>query len=153
MSLIVDESEVIVRAIKAPSHLNSKTGKPKLAAFKARNGHDDVSVIRHSHVGSDFCKRKGQLLTDGRDTYLGLAVLTARQIRDAVADVVDSRNVYCGHADITYGFLRPPNEPNYARENMILDERARKIADTVMFYKDPTPTSKFWVGEELAPRP
>ena len=54
----IDDTEVIVRAIFEPYHV--KKGKLKLQAFKSPAGKDEVSVIRHTYMGTAFCKCKAK---------------------------------------------------------------------------------------------
>ena len=147
----IQNSETIVRAILFPAHI--KDGKLKSAAFKSPSGKDEVSIVRHTHMGTDFCKRRATGLSSKRVQYVGLAVVTAAQIRDADAQVTDSRNVYCGHGDISYGIVAPPrDEPSSSATNLLLNERARKIASSARYYKDPLPNSSTWTGSPLLPR-
>jgi hypothetical protein len=43
-----------------PSHVKEGTHKLKPAAFRSKAGIDEVSVIRQTYMGSDFCKAKAQ---------------------------------------------------------------------------------------------
>ena len=57
--------ENIVRAILCPAHVKLGSAEIKHQAFRSRPGIDEVSVIRHSYMGSgphlvrDGCRRAG----------------------------------------------------------------------------------------------
>lgn len=144
---IADE-EKIVRAIMCPSHI--KTGKNTLkpAAFRSKAGTDDVSVIRQTYMGSDFCKAKAKEIATAStsNSYAGLAFLNASEIRATGSTVQDSRAEYCGHAHISHGIVLSPGEPPESKMNMFLTERCREIIKRSVFYPDPDPDARAWTG-------
>ena len=89
----IDDKETIVRAIFQPYHVNKK-GKLKPEAFKSPVGKDEVYVIRHTYMGTGFCKRKAkEIEAIGKEkgqskTYKGLASLKAFDIRSVGSDLV-----------------------------------------------------------------
>ena len=87
----IADSEKVVRAIMSPYHFNNN-GHLRPAAFRSEPGTDNVSVIRQTYMGSDFCKAKAKEIAAASPgkTYMGLAVLIASQIRDVGAKVIDS---------------------------------------------------------------
>src|SRR5438876_9799331 len=97
----IGDSENIVRCVCSPYHVSSK-GKLKPEAYDPTPNTDEVSVIRSDFKGADFCKINAKELEqpEKQKIYRGLAVLSAKQIRLEGADVVDSREIYEGHADI-----------------------------------------------------
>jgi hypothetical protein len=99
--------EAIVRGI-CNFHINKK-GKLQPAAYKAPKGSDEVSVMRHAWIGSDSCKQHARDLEDlpSKKRYTGLAVLSAAQILNSGADLVDTREEFEGHADIRHGIVTP----------------------------------------------
>lgn len=149
----VDDSEVIVRAIFEPYHV--KKGKLKPAAFRSPPGKDEVSVIRHSYMGSDFCKWKAKEIEaeirvkDPNKTYRGLAVVKASQIRDVESDVIDSREEFFGHADIKHGIVLEKDEPPSANVKMALDQRLDKLVKLTNYFEDPHPNDNRWSGSDL----
>jgi hypothetical protein len=108
----IHESELIVRGICQPFHFDDK-GRLKWAAFWPPPERREVSVIRATHTGTDFCKTKAKSLTSGEKKYVGLAFLSAKSIRTSGADVHDSRSVYLGHADILFSEPAPPRGQPY----------------------------------------
>src|ERR1035438_8841627 len=92
----VDDSEVIVRAVCHPYHLD-KEGRLAWVAYQPPPEDDRVSVLRHDYLGGDACKKKGQELSGGRKTYAGLAFAKAEGIRQAEVRVIDSREEFIGH--------------------------------------------------------
>jgi len=147
----ISDDEKIVRAIMCPYHLNKDRAKLIPRAFRSRPGSDEVSVIRHTHTSSDFCKRKARETASrsGRE-YAGLAVLSARQIRKAGSEVHDSRDEYCGHAHISHGIIAPPpNEPLPPRDNMELDRKVKELRNAAVYYPDPEPHAETWTGPTI----
>ena len=147
----IDDTEVIVRVVFEPYHV--KKGKLKLQAFKSPSGKDEVSVIRHSYMGTAFCKCKAQEIEAKNKTYQGFAVLKALHIRSIGSDVIDSRDLFLGHADIHHGIIVEPNEPPESRQAMMLNERLRSLAQVAVFYSDPSPDAEQWLGDDLQPNP
>jgi hypothetical protein len=147
----VSESENIVRAVIFPYHFDRKKQKYTHRAFRPQPGTDRVSVIRLTHMGPDFCKRKGQeLATDGGDKkYTGLAVITAAQIRSAGAEVYDVPADYCGHAEIGYGMIVTRDEPPDSALNKRLTELTKQIFKLAVYHEDPDPTALTWTGGPL----
>jgi len=130
--VLIDPDERIVRAIVSGCLNKSKTGiKPR--AFRAEPGTDEVSVIRHTYMGSDFCKAKGR----ERAGYVGLAVLHAKEIRQADSEVFDSRDEFCGHAHISHGILAAtPNEPLPPQDNLVLDKKLEALRSAAVYHPD-----------------
>jgi hypothetical protein len=144
----IADGETIVRGI-LNVHLGEK-GKLKSNAFRPKAGTDEVSVMRHGHLGSDACKAKARELAHGQVTYKGLAVLLAREIRDASSQVLDSREGnYCGHAHISHGFVVPRDEPPESPVNLALGEKLRALRDVARYYADPEPPNPAWTGQPL----
>lgn len=144
----VSNTENIVRIIFSPHHI--KNGKIKGAAFRSRVGSDEVSVIRQTYMGSNFCKEKA--LSLHRSTiseYQGLAFIKANKIREIGSTVEDSRDVYCGHADIAHGVVLEPNEPADSDMNRIITERLRTLVNSTTYYPDPNPSGSSWTGPDF----
>ncbi|NUA26139.1 hypothetical protein [Cupriavidus basilensis] len=150
----VTDSESIVRAIKRPSHTTTKKGKEvlKSAAFKAAPERDDVSVMRHTYMGTQACREKAASLVEGNDRvkYVGLAVLSASQIRQLASDVIDSREEFCGHAHISHGVVLTRDEPPDSVLTMALNERLREMIAAATFYPDPSIEMDKWAEETVA---
>lgn len=146
LPLDIDDGEKIVRVVMCPSHV--KNGVLKPAAFRSKAGTDEVSVIRHSHMGSDFCKAKGLAISANSTTitYGGLAVLTALAIRQTGSNVHDSRIEFCGHAHIAHGITLAPGEPPTSADFEFITERCRNLLKSTLFHADPAPTAVGWTG-------
>jgi len=141
----ISDTENIVRVILSPHHI--KKGKLKPAAFRSRANADEVSVIRQTHVGSDFCKEKALLLhRPSISEYLGLAVIKASEVRKCGSTVEDSREVYCGHADIAHGVILEPNEPADSQMSRFITERCRSLLTSTTYHADPNPSGSGWTG-------
>src|SRR5215207_7123795 len=89
LPVAIDDTETIVRAIVAPSHVNKK-GRVTAGAFRPPPGKSAISVMRQL-MRDDACKARG--LQIGRDspgqTYKGLLAIRAARIREAGSTVTD----------------------------------------------------------------
>ncbi len=141
---IVDE-ERIVRLVRTPNHVKKNELAP--AAFRSQAGTDDVSVVRHNYMGSDFCKSKGKEIMAA--AYVGLAVVNAQAIRNTGSSIQDSRDEYCGHAHISHGVILPRDEPPNSEMNLFITERCRALVKVATLYRDPAPTKVKWTGPQL----
>src|SRR5258708_2113604 len=143
----VADEENVVRAI-----FSSHVDKNKLRKNAFYEIHDDVSVMRHSRLGSDQCKKHALEIKPGNAgiKYKGLAVIGVKAVRDAKSQVSDSREVFCGHAHISHGIQVPPaDDPLFAQQKLELDERLRKLKSLARFVPDPNPSLETWSGEAL----
>ena len=145
------DEEKIVRAVMCPSHLKKDKKTLKPAAFRSKAGTDEVSVIRQTHMGSDFCKEKAKEIASASRVieYAGLAVLQAGQIRSAGSTIQDSRDEYCGHAHISHGFILQADEPPESVDNLAITERCRALIASATYYADPHPGAEGWTGPLL----
>lgn len=140
----IADSEKIARGIKTPYHIK-KNNTLKAAAFKPAPERDDLSVMRFDYMGSDKCKAHSKNIFG--DSYVGLAVLSASEIRGKGASVEDSRDEnFCGHADISQGMPAPKRGETAAPA---LAERYKSLADAARLYLDPEPNEEFWTGETI----
>jgi hypothetical protein len=146
----IQPSEKIARAIMSPHHFDKKN-RLRPGAFRPAPGSDDVSVIRQTLMGSDFCKAKAKEFAADRPdtTYMGLVCITVEQIRSIGAQVSDSQNIYCGHAHISYGIIVERDEPQESEKNRILIEFTRSILRLASYYEDPEPEVRAWTGPAL----
>jgi hypothetical protein len=143
----IEGEEGIVRAINN-FHVSDK-GRLKTSAFRPKPGTDDLSVMRHTYLGSDACKTKAKEIVQNNPKvqYKGLAIIFAERVRTAGSDVIDSREGnYCGHAHISHGIIvPPPNEP----ANPLLVTRLLALRDSARYCQDPDPLRDTWCGEVL----
>jgi hypothetical protein len=144
-SEIADE-EAIARGICSPYHV--KRGKLKPDAYLPPYNSDEISVMRASWIGADACKRHAKTLenlSEGK-VYKGLAILSAQQIRQSGAELIDTRNVFEGHADIRHGIIQRRGEPLPPEQLMKLRGRAKALASIANYFPDPDPTTLSWSG-------
>jgi hypothetical protein len=143
----IHDTETIVRAVKTPHHVNKSQTRIRPAAFRPQVGQSVLSVMRQT-MGDDFCKDKGVAIC-GHD-YVGLATITAIEIRRRSSRVFDYRLDFLGHAHIDHEL--PPiqrGEPPPSDLLAIYDERCESLAKGAVFHKDPAPGVPSWAGEPL----
>lgn len=142
----VASSETLVRCVCSPFHHDGK--KLLWKAFYPRKDVDGVSVIRADYLTSDECKKHGKSLSNPAQnkTYKGLAVVNAGSVRDCGAEVVDSREIFCGHADILHGHVMPDGEPAPPHVLEEVVERCKKLLSRSTFHADPQPEGQHWTG-------
>ncbi|QDQ85799.1 hypothetical protein [Paraburkholderia megapolitana] len=150
LPLEIDDSETIVRGMCSPYHVSSK-GKVKPEAFDPTPDTDEVSVMRHDYMGSDACRERALALEDTAKgkIYRGLAALSAGSIREAGADVVDSRHIFDGHGDIKLGFVVKPGEPLPPEELIRMRALTKALAKAAKYFPDPNPQAAQWTGQAI----
>jgi hypothetical protein len=135
--------ETIVRALR---QFHLKKGKLKLrsSVFRPAPGTDRVSVMRHTYMKSDSCKAKAKEVFTGHanNPYVGLAAITVESVRNCGSEVTDSREQFCGHADISHGIVPPADEPL----DPGLSLRIRTLNDKAILWIDPAPDAEPWTG-------
>jgi hypothetical protein len=146
----IGDAEAIARGICSPYHV--KNGKLRLNAYWPPNDTDEVSVMRATWIGADACKQRAKELENPsqRKIYKGLAILSAKQIRDSDAGIVDTREIFEGHADIKHGIVPSKGEPPPPEKLQVLHGRAKALAALANYYPDPEPASLNWSGPTLS---
>lgn len=145
LPLEIAPDEIIVRAIKTPYHLDKKKKRLRSAAFRPQAGRDDVSVMRKRHLGNDGCKNKAVEIAG--TSYIGMAALRAKEIVDAKASVVDSRDgQFVGHAHIQQCTPAPASGQTPDPD---LIERWKALADAARYYQDDEPQTRGWHGPDI----
>jgi hypothetical protein len=143
----IHEAETIVRAVKTPHHVNPAVTRIRPSAFRPAAGHTVLSVMRQL-MGDDFCKDKGVEICGNE--YIGLAAITAAEIRRPGSLVVDYRHDFLGHAHIDHQLPAiQRDEPPPADVLQKLDDRCKKLAAAAVFHKDQAPTAPGWSGPAL----
>ncbi|MGH7102882.1 MAG: hypothetical protein ACREFJ_10850 [Acetobacteraceae bacterium] len=109
--------------------------------------------MRNDWIGPDACKRRAHELENREaptpKVYMGLAIVSAKQIRDCTLQVVDTRSVFEGHADIQHGVPAMQGEPLPAAQLLDFQERVKELAKIAVYYADPEPAETLWVGPPL----
>jgi hypothetical protein len=146
----IADAEVIARGIRTPHHV-TRTGKLKAAAYKPPYETDEVSTMRANWIGADACKQHAKDLETPADrkVYTGLAILSARQIRQSGASIIDTREEFLGHADIKHGIVPRRGDPLPAPQLKVLQDRAKALADLANYFTDPDPPNANWTGPSL----
>lgn len=148
MPVEVDDDEVLIRAVTT-WHLNAQGLKANL--FHQRD--DRVSVSRQMWVppwlAKAYAKARIQNATlKPPKLYAGLAFVSAAAVRAHGSRVIDSREEYLGHADIQNGIVQKKQEALPPDLKKKLDDRARAIAKSARFVKDPNPNSLLWAATD-----
>jgi hypothetical protein len=145
----IGDEEAIARGICSPYHV--KRGKLKPDAYWPPYDSDEISVMRASWIGADACKRHAKDLENPGEgkIYKGLAILSAQQIRQSGARLVDTRTVFLGHADICHDIVPKRGEPLPAEQLKTLRERAKALATLANYYLDSDPAAEVWTGPDL----
>lgn len=131
----ISTSETVVRAVTT-LHLHG--GKLKYNLFVHPD--DAVSVSRLKWVPSWLARLYALARVQNRreqplKLYAGLAYISVQAVRQAGADVIDSRGSYIGHADITHGVKQKRGTalpPQLAKKR---NDQARAIANAARFEK------------------
>jgi hypothetical protein len=140
-----------------------KNGKLQPSAYRPPPDDNEVSVMRSDWIGADTCRQHAKDLEKPPQSapaappaptprYCGLAVLSAKQIRDLGIDVLDDRNEFDGHANIRHEAKEVRGDPNPPEEVLRLRDRARALAKLANYLPDPNPSHRSWQGPELKPR-
>lgn len=147
----ITDNERIVRSVFSPINVNKK-GKLRNNAFQSPAEKDEVSVNRLDFTTPTFCKKLSKQIEQPQHkrTYFGLAVLTAKEIRDVEAEVIASPiktetidNPF--HADIKIGYIKKRGETLPTEFRLKMQEMVKKAR----FYVDDDVKSDEWNGEEL----
>lgn len=147
LPLHISDEERLARAIFYPNFINNR-GELKPAAFKAPGGRRDVSVNRLLALDGNACKASSRGI-GMTGAFAGFAVISAGAVRTCGSDVVDSRALYLGHADILHDQILPKGEPPPPEFNA----RLRRMAAAAHYFPDPEPDAPGWSGDDLCAGP
>ena len=101
--------------------------------------------MRADWIGSDACKQHAKDLRESRTeetrSIRGLAVLSALQIRQLGAAIIDTREEFEGHADIKQGIisLRRGDPPPAEQLKILRDLEKALLAKLANDFPDPDP--------------
>lgn len=142
-----------MRGICSPYHVKSN-GKLKPEAYDPSPDTDEVSILRVLWIGADLAKKYSKAIQTKAKLYKGLAVLEAATIRAQGADVVDSRELYCGHGDIRHGIRLKCSESDPPAPELVrwLHVRNKELAKLSRYFPDPDPSNHRWTGGDLVLR-
>ncbi len=145
----VPDCEIVARALYYWRHLD-KVGKLRWQAFQPQNGHDDLSIMRTNCMSADLCKEKALELSKEGNEFRGFALIKSGEARTEGFVVRDSRQEYCGHADILINnpYFRPelsaPGEPpdvNFRAKQKELGEKLMRLS---IVRTDSAPSEPGW---------
>jgi hypothetical protein len=153
----VADDERIVRAIYSPVHLDQKLTRLRPSAYEPPPGTDELSVMRLEYLGARASKRHARRIENPQKnrTYRGFAVLRVSRIRATNMSVEDSRQEFCGHADIRLLLdalkNRQAKEPLSATDGKRLKELKDYLLASSKYVADPKPRSSRWTAGLLDP--
>ncbi len=135
-----------MRVVKPKYHCDRANILTKRAFLPGR-GASGVSVLRHTILGSDECKRIATGIIAPGD-YGGLAGATVGVVSGLGVLVVDHPvEAFDGHAEMEYGIRRPANdEPLDAESNLKLNTLLSQLAGRFVYHADPDVASPMWKG-------
>jgi hypothetical protein len=147
--LLIPHGEFIARALFYSFHVD-KNGKLNWKAFQPDRGESDLSVMRTGCLAASECKKHVAMM-ERQGEYKGFALLHTGQIRGIDLDVVDSRKVFCGHADLLLGAQRPltDGDPADPLDVQKLRALARKLIALSTTRLDSQPTDIAWHESDL----
>jgi hypothetical protein len=155
---LVSSDERIVRAIYSPYHYDLKKKRLKPAAYNPSVNTYDVSVMRIEYIGEDLCKQKALSFENpsADKKYQGFSVLRVERVRSTSMDVIDSRESFCGHADIKLQIADinsklEPNEPPSAIDGERLKKLKEALLEASKFFPDTDTASLKWTVGRLEP--
>lgn len=131
----VNNSEMIIRFVLSPVHINTKKNELKISVFRPKDGDHEVSVARLVHLGADGCKAKAKELESEKVKYSGLARICAADIRKENSEVYDARaGYYVGHAHVSHGIIVPKDDPPDAEIKKQLEDRIRALLKHTTYF-------------------
>jgi hypothetical protein len=152
LSEVIDDKEVIVRALKTPVHYDFKKSKLKHSAYRPPPGQKVISVAR-AVVGIDECKKNIKVY-DHRNEYIGFGAIFAGSVRACGSMVYDHPEDYYGHAHIEHSIDAPvQDEPNFAEQNEEYIPLLKALAAKTEPYIDNTREDLLWGGPAVLSPP
>jgi hypothetical protein len=145
----IADGEAIVRGICSPYHI--KNGKLTDNAYWPPNDTDEISTMRADWIGPDACKQHAKELENPgqKKVYQGLAVLSAQQIRQSGAKIIDTRHIFKGHSDIKHEIVPSKGDPLPPKKLKALRDRCKALAQLANYIPDPSRASENWTGPSL----
>jgi len=146
----ISDGESVARAIFYSFHIK-KSGVIKWQAFKPDIGDDSISVMRHPCLSEVACKDRAKAMVTPQKHYRGFSLAQAYVLRQKGFEIADSRELFCGHADLHLGVTNQPQEPDEppADPNRIieLENVCRSLMEIFSFYQDLMPESQAWMDQ------
>jgi hypothetical protein len=143
--LDVAEDERIIRAIYSPYHVD-KHNRLKHQAYDPTPGTDEISTMRLEHMGAPFCRVKAKSIENPKKVLAGLAVLKVATVVSKGMQVVDSRQQYCGHADIRLLIAEIANRQKGEPLSPVVGKHFRDLKEQLLksstFFSDPNPNER-----------
>lgn len=152
----IQDNERVIRIIFFPKYYDNKRCELKIGAFGSKADKDEVSVFRLLLATLNYCKKKSKIIQANSKKlhkkkeifgkpleYVGMALVSVNVIKNVGAKIIPTSKD--GHANIVYNFIVKRGEPRPPK----LIEMMQTILHNCKFFKDPTPDSSNWEGEDL----
>ena len=141
----ISDSEEIVRVLLNPIHINKNAIVPY--ALQPPANSQDISVNRLSLTTHDICKKQGIKMQNLKNTFYGLGVVMAEEIRKVGFEVVYSPikndphyEDNPAHADIKIGEIKIKETPLTTETTL----KIKKLLAKINILLDPNPDTDSW---------
>lgn len=169
---LIDNDEVLVRAILSPIHYDRKKARIKREAFLPPKDRCDISLVRLNHSSGNRCKKIAKSIRFGSNTYFGLAAALFKSIMSFTKSQTGEMNktkiisspwkpnwLSTYFQDIPIFLHRTPEHADLLYPRPIIkgsepDNEMRQMANEISrifnFAEDSAPKKKEWKDADLA---
>lgn len=149
----IDGAERIVRVLRTPHFF--RNGNLVQAALRPQVGKNLLSIMRWSYrlqPGSALKGKCQEIGNSGRNSYCGVATMTAGECWTAGVRLEDAREEYDGHAHMVFPFVLQSYEPQENEEYILQVDITRKLMEIAVPVLDPAPEDKEWtISDDILP--
>jgi hypothetical protein len=143
----VPNGEQIARGLFYSFHVK-RNGALKWQAFRPDVGESNISVMRLPFLSANDCKAKAKQMETDEKKFRGFALFEVQTLRSGGFDVIDSRIIFCGHADLLIGVPNNPQEydepPTDQSDNLGLSDVCRQLMQLACVRSDPQSEAPEW---------
>ncbi|WP_457489253.1 hypothetical protein [Tardiphaga sp. P5_C10] len=139
------DDEIVVRVLRTPHFY--KRGALTSAAFRPQREKLRLSTIRwldREEPDRDVKTRCAQIGNIGKNTYWGVAKLTAGDFFAARLELDYTPHEYPGHTDVVFPFALPESEPLEGEKFIQQSEIADQLIRKARAIEDPNPGDVEW---------
>ena len=143
----ISDPEHVARALYYSFHLDKKN-RLKWQAFDS-GSEISLSVMRAECLTPSACKARALQIESATKRYRGFALINVGELRISSCDVIDSRDQFCGHADLVLPLAlpaeqqvgEPPDDQSYRSAQK---DFAVKLVGLALCRIDPAPDAHEW---------